>query len=144
MNSKTIGSFLTVTCLLAYGCGDAGAAASELSTRTTGGGDPSTAPCDSDLDCPQGEECEFEHEGSFCKPHGGDDDEPKPDAMDCDSDLDCPQGEECEFEHGGSFCKPHGGDDDDDDEEHEHEHEDCEDYYCDDDDDRSGSNSGKG
>jgi hypothetical protein len=29
--------------------------------------------CASDLDCPMGEECEFEHGGSFCKPHGGDD-----------------------------------------------------------------------
>jgi len=148
MNSKTIGTFLAAGCLLAYGCGDAGAASSELATRTVSGDDGTTTPCGSDLDCPNGEECEFEHGGSFCKPHGGDDNGDGGGAMDCESDLDCPNGEECEFEHGGSFCKPHGGDDaddncDDDDECGDDDHHDA-DHHCDDGDDRSGSNSGKG
>jgi len=141
-------------CCLAYGCGDAGVSAAELSTRPTGAGGSETVPCQSDDDCPRGEECEFEHDMSFCKPHGGDDagpaDKPDPNAMECDSDYDCPQGEECEFEHDTSFCKPHGGDDDDDcdhddddDDHHDDDDNDCDDY-CDDYDDRSGSNSGKG
>ena len=154
MNSKTIGSFLAAMCCLAYGCGDTGVTGAELETRSTGSGGAETVPCDSDADCPRGEECEFEHDTSFCKPHGGDDDrpadKPDPDAMECDSDADCPRGEECEFEHDMSFCKPHGGDDDDDDGDHDDDdddgdhHDDDDDYYYYDDDDRSGSNSGKG
>ncbi len=150
MNSKPIGSFLAAICCLAYGCGDPDVSGAELSTRSPGSGGSETVPCESDDDCPQGEECEFEHDMSFCKPHGGDDDrpadKPDPDAMECESDYDCPRGEECEYEHGMSFCKPHGGDDDDcDDEDHRDDHDDCDyDYDCDEYDDRSGSNSGKG
>jgi len=33
--------------------------------------DASVGDCESDLDCPPGEECELEDAGSFCKPHGG-------------------------------------------------------------------------
>ncbi|MBW2190696.1 MAG: hypothetical protein JRG93_14090 [Deltaproteobacteria bacterium] len=140
MNSKTIGTLLAAGCLLAYGCGDPGASSSELATRSASGADAAAASCESDLDCPQGEECEFEHGEAFCKPHGGDDNGDDGGARDCESDLDCPQGEECEFEHGGSFCKPHGGDDDDCDDEAQ----DDDDHHHGDDDDRSGSNSGHG
>lgn len=140
MNSKTIGTLLATGCLLAYGCGDPNAGSSELATRLASGGDGAASACESDLDCPQGEECEFEHGESFCKPHGGDGAGGNGDGggdggvMDCESDLDCSQGEECEFEHGGSFCKPHGGDDD--------ECDDDSDDHHDDDDDRHGSNGG--
>ena len=81
MNSKTIGTLLATGCLLAYGCGDPNAGSSELATRLASGGDGAASACESNLDCPQGEECEFEHGESFCKPHGGDDDE-------CDEDSD--------------------------------------------------------
>jgi hypothetical protein len=42
----------------------------------TGGtpADASVGDCESDLDCPMGEECEVEDGNSFCKPHGGDGD----------------------------------------------------------------------
>ena len=33
--------------------------------------DASVGDCESDLDCPAGEECEIEDGDSFCKPHGG-------------------------------------------------------------------------
>jgi hypothetical protein len=44
-----------------------------LATRTTSSDGSATIDCESDLDCPEGEECEFEHGGSFCKPHGSND-----------------------------------------------------------------------
>ncbi|MBW1757466.1 MAG: hypothetical protein JRJ80_15000 [Deltaproteobacteria bacterium] len=153
MNSRSIWSLLAVGCLLAQGCGDTSAGSSELATRQASSAEGTGMACDSDLDCPQGEECELEHGESFCKPHGGDDNGDGGDnggggdngdgggALDCDSDVDCPNGEECEFEHGGSFCKPHGGDNDND------GCDDCgddDDHHGDDYDDRSGSNSGKG
>lgn len=33
--------------------------------------DAGVGDCESDLDCPAGEECETEDGSSFCKPHGG-------------------------------------------------------------------------
>jgi hypothetical protein len=161
MKSTTIWVFLAAGCWLAHGCGDAGAVEAELATRSSSNGDGGTTACESDLDCPAGEECELEHGGSFCKPHGGDDGEDSGSGrsggtggihggsggaggngagdgsgLDCISDADCPIGEECEIEHGRSFCKPHG---DDDDLGHGNDDYDDDDY-----DDRSGSNRGKG
>lgn len=150
MKSKTIWAFLAAGCWLAHGCGDAGSVDGELATRSSSDGDGGATFCESDFDCPAGQECEHEHGESFCKPHGGDDGEDdgsggsagsggsggsgagQGSGLDCSSDADCPPGEECEIEHGGSFCKPHGGDD--------HDGYDDDGY----DDDRSGSNSGKG
>jgi hypothetical protein len=39
----------------------------------TGGtlSDASVGDCESDVDCPMGEECEIEDGSSYCKPHGG-------------------------------------------------------------------------
>jgi len=112
MNSRLIWSLLAVGSLVTQGCGDPNAGTSEAAIRGSSGAGGTGAACESDLDCPQGEECELEHGGSFCKPHGGDDNGAGgAGVMDCESDLDCLQGEECEFEHGGSFCKPHGDDD---------------------------------
>jgi|GEM_PF-3007313 len=125
-NSKLIWSFLAGGCLLAYGCGDAGVGAAELSTRQADNANADATPCESDLDCAPDEECEREHGSSFCKPHGGNDDvgdvqddaddggpdDPTADLVPCESDLDCAPDEECEREHGSSFCKPHGGNDD--------------------------------
>lgn len=71
MNSKIIWGFLV--CWLAYGCGEAGVSSSELASRSTPSDGGTASACESDLDCAAGEECEFEHGGSFCKPHGGDD-----------------------------------------------------------------------
>ena len=114
MNSRLTWSLLGAAFLLAQGCGEPSAGSSELATRqASGAGGGSGLACESDLDCPEGEECELEHGESFCKPHGGDDNGAGgAGVMDCESDLDCLEGEECEFEHGGSFCKPHGDDDD--------------------------------
>jgi len=165
MNSRTMWSLLAVGCLLAQGCGDSGVGAAELATRQGESGDMAGNACAADIDCPQGEECEFEHGESFCKPHGGDGaggsagsggsggsagnggsagsagsgggagNDGHGGMMDCESDYDCPQGEECEFEHGGSFCKPHGGDDDCDDDAHRDGGHHHDDTDCDCDDD---------
>lgn len=45
----------------------------DAGTAGTGGmtSDGSVGDCESDLDCPMGEECEIEDGSSFCKPHGG-------------------------------------------------------------------------
>jgi len=124
MNSKIIWGLLTACCVLAHGCGDAGTEAAELATRTgtggSGGDEGMMLDCESDFDCPIGEECEFEHGGSLCKPHGGDED--------CDDD-----------EH-------HDHDHDHDHDDHDHDH-DYDDHDYDDDDDHSdhgGGHSGKG
>ncbi len=70
--------------------------------------------CDTHADCPPSEECEFEHGGSYCRPHGTEDgperDGGAPSGSSCRTDADCAPGFECEDEHGESWCKPHGGD----------------------------------
>lgn len=163
MNSRLTWSLLGAAFLLAHGCGEPSAGSSELATRqASGAGGGSGLACESDLDCPEGEECELEHGESFCKPHGGDHDGAGgAGVMDCESDLDCLEGEECEFEHGGSFCKPHGDDDDqncDGSDDDGSEGDDCSDDGSDSDDDcgdddggdhdagddHGGSNSGQG
>lgn len=59
-------------------------------------------PCSDDSACPDGFQCEVEHEhgttASFCQAD--------------DADAECPAGMEREVEHGQAFCKPHGGHDD--------------------------------
>lgn len=58
-------------------------------------------PCGDDSACPDGFQCEVEHEHgtttSFCQAE--------------DADADCPAGLEREVEDGQAFCKPHGGHD---------------------------------
>jgi len=111
MNSRLTWSLLGAAFLLAQGCGEPSAGSSELANRqASGSGGGSGMACESDLDCPEGEECELEHGDSFCKPHGGDQNGEDGGMVACESDLDCAEGEECELEHGGSFCEPQDDD----------------------------------
>jgi len=144
MNSRVTWSLLGAAFLLAQGCGEPSVGSSELATRqASGAGGGSGLACESDLDCPDGEECELEHGEAFCKPHGGDNDGAGgAGVMDCESDLDCLEGEECEFEHGSSFCKPHG--DDDDQNCDDSDDDDDSDSDDDSDDDSQGGSSGSG
>jgi hypothetical protein len=74
--------------------------------------------CATDVDCPNGFECEAEHGTSWCKSHGGSSSSDggvssSTPNRSCSTDADCSPGLECEIEveHGvtTSFCKPHGG-----------------------------------
>lgn len=78
-------------------------------------------------DCPSGFELEEEHDGTFCKAHGGDDgtgghhgggnddggNGSATEGQACSTDADCGGGLECEIEQQGgvstSTCQPHGG-----------------------------------
>ena len=61
--------------------------------------------CESDLDCPSGEECEFEHGGSFCKPHGGDNDNDGCDGYDDCGDDDDHHGDDYDDRSGSNSGK---------------------------------------
>lgn len=70
-------SSFALACLLCFACGvttvQPFVEALDAGTAGTGGttSDASVGDCESDLDCPMGEECEIEDGSSFCKPHGG-------------------------------------------------------------------------
>ncbi|MBW2159579.1 MAG: hypothetical protein JRH14_06380 [Deltaproteobacteria bacterium] len=73
-------SVLVLTSFLCFGCGVTtvqpfvdGIEAVDGGSGGVGGApiDASVGDCQSDLDCPPGEECEIEDGSSFCKPHGG-------------------------------------------------------------------------
>ena len=53
------------------GAGGSGAGSSSGSGAGGSGAGSSSTECVTDADCPAGEECEIQDQGSFCKPHGG-------------------------------------------------------------------------
>lgn len=77
MTTAIHASVLVLASLLCLGCGVTtvrpfvggldGGSGGTAGTST----DAAVGDCESDLDCPMGEECEIEDGSSFCKPHGG-------------------------------------------------------------------------
>jgi hypothetical protein len=80
MTTSMNGYVLVLASFFCLGCGVTtvrpfvdGVGAADGGTGGTGGtsNDASVGDCESDLDCPMGEECEIEDDSSYCKPHGG-------------------------------------------------------------------------